>query len=201
MEGVTLAANDRILLKDQSTASQNGIYVWAASASALVRATDADSSAEVTSGMAVTVTEGTTNGDKVFVLTTNDPITLDTTALAFSALGGGGTSYTNGNGLSLTGSTFAVLLDTGSGLLVSGTGLKIDPAFSGLAKRYAVNVPTSATATITHNLGTLDVVVAVYEISGGAEVECDVAVTSTNVVTLTFASAPTSGQYRCVVLG
>ncbi len=58
----------------------------------------------------------------------------------------------------------------------------------------------SATAAITHGLGTLDVLVMVREISGGAFVEPDIAVTSATVVTLTFATAPTAGQYRVTVL-
>jgi len=201
LDGVTLAANDRILLKDQSTASQNGIYVWTASGSALVRANDADSNAEVTGGMAVTVTEGTVNGDKSFILTTNDPIVLDTTSLAFSQLGGSGSAYTAGNGLQLSTSTFSILLDSGSGLIVSGTGLKIDPAYTGLAKRYSVDVPSgSSSATITHGLGTQDVQVSIRDKTSGEFVECDVVTTSVNVVTLTFATAPTTGQYRVTVV-
>jgi hypothetical protein len=201
LDGVTLASGDRILLLAQTTGSQNGIYVWTGSAAALTRATDADASAEVTGGMAVTVTEGTVNADKVFVLTTNDPITLDTTSLAFSQLGGGGSTYTNGNGIALAGNVFSILLDSSPGLLLSGTGLKVDPAYAALAKRYAIDVPSgSTTATITHNLGSTDVIVAIYDKAAKAEVECDVVTTDSNTVTLTFAVAPTSGQYRAVVL-
>jgi len=140
-------------------------------------------------------------GDKAFVLATDGAITVGTTSLSFVALGGSGTSYTAGNGLNLSGATFTVVPKSGGGLIVDGTGVSIDTSFSGLAKRYAVDVPTNATATITHNLGTTDVIVQVHEISGGAKVECDVTVTSTTVVTLGFASAPSSGQYRCVVIG
>lgn len=201
MDGVTLQSGDRVLLKDQSTASQNGIYVWTGSAAALARANDADSSSEVTAGMAVTVTEGTVNADKMYVLTTNDAITLDTTALAFAQLGGGGATYSAGNGLQNSSNTFSILLDSGSGLLVSGTGLKIDPAYTGLAKRYSVDVPSGSTsATITHNLGTSDVAVVVRDKTSGEFVECDMVVTSANVVTLTFAVAPTTGQYRATVV-
>ena len=94
IDGVVLATGDRILLKDQSAGAENGIYVVAASG-APTRASDANVSAEVTSGMACLVSEGTANGDKVFVLTTNDLITLGTTALVFAQLAGG--SYTHPN--------------------------------------------------------------------------------------------------------
>ena len=72
----------------------------------------------------------------------------------------------------------------------------------GGALRYAANVGdgTSTSIAITHNLSTLDVVVNVYEVSTGATVECDVARTSTTVVTLGFAVAPSSNQYRVVVV-
>lgn len=198
IDGVSVIAGDRVLVMAQTTASANGIYVVAAGA--WTRALDSDTAAAL-SGMAVTVGEGTVNGDKVFILTTNDPITLNTTSLAYSQLGGGGATYTAGNGLSLTSTTFAVVPKSGAGLTSDGTGVGIDPAYSGLAKRYSVDVPTSTTATITHSLGTLDVVVQVYEKTGGAQVECDITLTSTSVVTLGFAVAPTSGQYRCVVVG
>ena len=88
IDGVSVIAGDRVLVKNQSTGSQNGIYVCAAGAWS--RASDADSSAEVTAGMFVPVTEGTTNGDTCWLLTTNDAITLGTTALTFTQFGGGG---------------------------------------------------------------------------------------------------------------
>lgn len=86
VDGVTLATGDRILIKNQSTASQNGIYVVAASG-APTRATDFDADAEVTSGCIIPVAEGTANGDKLFMLTTNDPITVGSTGLTFSSYG------------------------------------------------------------------------------------------------------------------
>ena len=58
-DGVTLAANDRVLLKAQTTGSENGIWVWTGAAAALTRATDADTGTELAPGTSVTVTEGT----------------------------------------------------------------------------------------------------------------------------------------------
>ena len=199
VDGISLIAGDRVLVKDQTTSSANGIYVVAAGA--WTRATDFDDSTEVTAAAAIPVEQGTVNGDAVFILATDGAITVGTTNLAFTRLGGTGVTYTAGNGLNLSGSQFSVVPKSGGGLIVDGTGVSIDGAYTGLAKRYAVNVPTTATATITHNLGTLDVTVSVYEVATGAQVEPDVAVTSTNVVTLTFAVAPTAGQYRAVVTG
>lgn len=112
LDGVSLAANDRILVKDQSTGSQNGIYIvqtlGTGANGTWVRASDADTSAEVTAGVAVFVEEGTTNGDTGWVLTTNNPITLSTTSLTFTQFTSLG-QITAGAGLTKTGSTIDVV--------------------------------------------------------------------------------------------
>ncbi len=265
LDGVTLATGDRILLKDQTTGSENGIYTVNASG-APTRALDADTSAEVTSGLAVTVTQGTVNGDKVFILTTNDPITLGTTALSFSTLGGGGT-YTAGSGLTespagtfnvgagngitvnaddvalasssagggLTYTTGVLAVGAGSGITVNaddvalasstagngltyttgvlavGAGTGISVAADAVAvdtavvsRHVAANVGDGSATQIdvTHNLGTKDVTVELYVNSGSNEtVTADVSRPDTNTVRLNFAAAPTSAQYRVVVMG
>lgn len=86
IDGVAVIAGDRVLVKNQADAAQNGIYV--AAVGAWPRAVDADASAKVTSGLSVPVEEGTVNGDSVWHLVTNAPITLGTTALAFEMLAG-----------------------------------------------------------------------------------------------------------------
>lgn len=140
IDGVTMAAGDRFLAKDQSTGSQNGIYVWNGSAVPATRALDADSDAEVTSGMAVTVTEGTINDNRVYVLTTNDPIVVGTTTLAFTQLGGAGNTYTaDGNGLELSGSQFALELD-GTTLAKSASGLRVGAGAAGAGLTEASGV-------------------------------------------------------------
>lgn len=200
IDTISIVAGDRVLVKDQTTASTNGIYV--AAAGAWTRATDLDEAAEFTNGVAVMVEQGSANGDKNFVLTTDGTITIGTTSQSWAAIGGSGTSYTAGNGLTLSASQFSVVPKSGGGLIVDGTGVSIDNTYSGLAKRYSTNVPSGSTsATITHNLGTLDVVVDVYDIAAGTPVDCDITLTSTTVVTLGFAVAPTTGQYRCVIVG
>ena len=101
IDGVTLADGDRVLVKNQTDASQNGIYV---AGSSPVRSADANASADVTSGMFCFVEEGTVNGDNGFVLTTNDPITLDTTDLTFTQFNGAG-QIIAGDALSKSGNT------------------------------------------------------------------------------------------------
>ena len=87
LDGVTLANGDRVLVKNQSTGSENGIYVVAASPA---RATDFDASSEVTSGLFTFVEMGTVNSDSGWVLTTDGAITLDSTAIAFTQFSGAG---------------------------------------------------------------------------------------------------------------
>lgn len=83
IDGV-LTSTSRVLVKDQSTPSQNGIYVSAAGAWS--RSTDADEDAEVTNGMYVFVANGTTQGGTGWIITTNDPITVDTTSITFAQM-------------------------------------------------------------------------------------------------------------------
>lgn len=123
IDGVSCVDGDRILVKDQGSGSPhaaNGIYICKDLA-AWVRSDDADTDAEVTSGMFTFIEEGTVNGDTGWVLTTNDPITVGTTAIEFTQFSGAGT-YTNGAGLLLSGSEFAVdFEDTDGNILAVGT--------------------------------------------------------------------------------
>ncbi len=105
VDGVALSANDRILVKNQTTGSDNGIYL--VSAGAWTRTTDADISAEVTSGMYTFVEEGTTQASQGWLLTTTGAITLGTTALVFTQFTGTG-EITAGTGLSKTGNTLSI---------------------------------------------------------------------------------------------
>ena len=107
IDGVALSVGDRVLVKDQSTGSQNGIYVVASGA--WTRATDFDNTpgTEVTSGAFTFVEEGTTNSDSGWVLTTNGTITIGTTALAFAQFSGAG-QIVAGAGLTKTGNTIDV---------------------------------------------------------------------------------------------
>ena len=81
LDGVALAAGDRVLVKNQSNAPDNGIYL--AASGAWKRAGDADASAEVTPNLTVAVEEGSTQADSIWQLITNAPIVLGTTALVF----------------------------------------------------------------------------------------------------------------------
>ena len=106
VDGVTLATGDRILIKNQATGSENGIYVVAASG-APTRATDFDDDSEVTAGAFTFVEEGSTNANAGFVLATTGAITVGTTELSFTQFSSLA-AITAGTGLTKTGSTLSV---------------------------------------------------------------------------------------------
>tara|TARA_B100000131_G_scaffold322268_1_gene375626 strand:- start:756 stop:2375 length:1620 start_codon:yes stop_codon:yes gene_type:complete len=123
IDGVSLSSGDRVLLKDQSTATQNGIYSWNGASSTMTRTTDADSSTEVNSGLFVFVEEGTANADNGYVLTTDGSITLGGTNLAFTQFSGAG-QITAGDAMSKSGNTLNVN-DDNITTEVSGDALRI----------------------------------------------------------------------------
>jgi hypothetical protein len=228
IDGVTLATGNRILIKNQTDATANGIYVVAASG-APSRSTDMDNGTEFPSAY-VFVEQGTVNADTGWVCTNNAPVTLGSTNITWTQFSGAGT-YTANNGVVLNGSVFSFAPESGKGLETGASGAKVKLATtSGLnitsdlavgagngisvltntvaidsavvVSKYAANVGDgSATSyTITHNLGTRDIQVTVYEATGTyAEVICDVQHSTTNTATLLFSVAPTLNQYRVVI--
>lgn len=133
IDGIAVIAGDRVLVKNQTAASANGIYVVAAGSWS--RATDADSSAEVTPGMFTFVEEGTTLGATGWVCNTIAPITLGTTSLSFAQFSGGGVpgNYSGQNTITTLGTvTTGTWNATTIGIAYGGTGLTT--AINGLVK-------------------------------------------------------------------
>ena len=126
LDGVTLATDDRVLVKNQDTGSQNGIYVVAVSPA---RSTDFDADSEVTAGAFTFVEEGTTNADSGWVLTTDDDITVGTTAIAFAQFSGAG-QVTAGTGLTKSGNTINAV-GTADRISVAADAINIDTGYVG----------------------------------------------------------------------
>ena len=121
VDGQTMASGERVLVKDQSTAAQNGIYTVTtvgdgSSNWVLTRATDFDTSTEITSGAFTFVETGSSLADSGWVMTTDGTVTVGTTSLAWSQFSGAG-QITAGDGLTKSGNTLNV--GAGSNLLVS----------------------------------------------------------------------------------
>jgi hypothetical protein len=122
IDGVTTVAGDRVLVKNQTAGETNGIYI--AAAGAWTRSTDADSDAEVTSGLYTWVSEGTVNADSAWVLTTSDPITLGVTVLSFTQFSGLG-QITAGAGLTKTANTLDVVANADASIFVNANDIQV----------------------------------------------------------------------------
>lgn len=225
IDGVTLATGDRILIKNQTTGGENGIYIVNATG-APTRAADADTTAELRNAT-VFVREGTVGADTAWTQTA-EIATVGTTAQTWAQFGtGGGSSYTFSQGVQESAGTVTARLD-GTSLSQSGSGLRIGSAAaanglveaSGLLSvgagtgitvnandvavtvpfaKFAATVGGSTTINVDHNLATTDVIVEVFEVSSGVTVLCDVTRSTTNRVVLGFAVAPGASSLRVVV--
>ena len=228
VDGVTLADGDRVILKDQTTVPQNGIYVFDLATTTLTRAED---QATPEKGDYALVTNGTYAATGWLVTTTGTGVFWT----QFSAAN----EYTAGDGIDITGNEISVDLDGGT-LAVSGSGLKANlsgtgglvEALGGIAiklgtgltvngsneltfdtgygiKKYAALnpelTPSSGvvTWTVTHSLSTAEVLVQVYDKNTLALVEVDVVRTSGTVVTLSWAASETvsANAYTVTVIG
>lgn len=194
IDGVTLVTGDRILIKNQTTASENGIYVVAASG-APTRSTDSDTSAELV-GSSVFVDQGTVNSDSGWVLATNSPITVGTTGLVYSQFSGAG-AYAAGNGLQLVGNTFSLVAPVttangGTGLAAIGTAnqvLGVNGAGTGLEYKSitagtGIQVVQTAGVTTINNTGVTSVALtapSIFTVAGSP-------VTTTGTLALSLAT-------------
>lgn len=243
IDGVAVVVGDRVLVKNQTTANQNGVYLVAAGA--WTRATDADAWAELQSAY-VFVEQGTTQADTGWTCTADAGGTLGTTSVSwvqFSAAGQISASNVNlagqgvfkqkngttleFRGINVLSSKISLALNATNNTLdidvveanlnLANLGGTLDVASGGtggvtaaaaktnlgFTTKYMSNIGDGSATSIvvTHNLG-VDCCVEVYETASPyAKVYPDVLHTSATTVTLSFANAPTSGQYRVVVIG
>jgi hypothetical protein len=197
LDGVTLATGNRVLVKNQADATENGIYVVAASG-APTRSSDADTAAEITASFAVFVEEGTVNADSGWTLTNNGAVTVGTTELEFTQFTGLG-QITAGAGLTKTANTLDVV--AGTGIVVNANDVAINTTV--VARKFTANLGdgTNTAFTVTHSFNTRTVVVAVYDAVTYEEVYADITRTGVDTVTVTFAAAPTADAYKVVVIG
>ena len=199
IDGVTMASQDRVLVRNQSTQSQNGIYVWNGAATALTRSLDASTFAELEQAI-ITVEEGTDAGTTWRQTQINGVI--DTNNVIFSSFAAAAPAASETTaGIAEIATQAEVDAGTDDARII--TPLKL-ATWSGRIRKYAASFGDgSATSyVVTHNLNTRDVTVVVFPNSGTYDnVEVDVGRTSVNAVTLVFATAPSSNAYRVVVIG
>lgn len=199
IDGVTMVAGDRVLVRSQTAPAENGIYIWNGAAVAATRALDMSSAAELEQAV-TTVEEGTSAGTTWRQTAVN--LTLGTTAVAWTAFGvvaPPASETTAGIAeVATQAETDALALDT-----VFITPQKLG-AWSDRRKKVAANVGDGSATQydVTHNFNTRDVTVEIYRNSGNFDsVDVEVGRPSVNAVRLIFAAAPTSNQFRCIVVG
>jgi len=149
IDGVTLVAGDRVLVKNQNTASENGIYVAVASGAAS-RSSDANGTAdtgELKAGTFTFVEEGTVNSDKGFVVSTNGTITVGSTSITWTQFSGAG-SFTAGDGLSQDGNTINVNV-VADRTAITGDAVDIASTYVGQASITTLGTITTGTWNAT----------------------------------------------------
>lgn len=227
--GVTLVTGDRILIKNQTSAIENGIYTVNVSG-APTRATDANTSAELNNATVV-VTEGTTNEGLEWTQTTVDPA-IGSDNIVFVQKGTGVSYTADGEGIQLVGNEFQLELDSttlsksasglrigsgaagaglteasgvlavgaGTGISVAADSVGVDPSV--VVRKFAANcVATTNPQTFNHALNNADAVVQVKEVGTLKIVLADVTITDANNISVDFGGAPSSAQYRVEVQG
>lgn len=198
IDGITMASGDRFLARSQTTAAENGIYIWNGAATPATRSADCSTSAELEQAI-TTVEEGTNAGSS-----------WRQTAVNFT-LGSGPVSWTQfATGATAASETTAGIAeiatqaetDTGTDDLRIVTPLKL-ASYSNRKLKFSADFGDGSATQydITHNLNTEDVHVSVRRNSDDADIICDVRRTSVNVVRLNFAAAPASNANRVVVIG
>lgn len=197
IDGITMSANDRVLVRAQTLGQENGIYIWNGAAIPMTRSLDTSTANELEQAV-TSVEEGTNAGTSYRQTVVN--ATLGTTPLTWSVFGQAASAASESSAgiveLATQGET-----DTGTDDLRALTPLKLASSVFA-SKKHVANVGDgSATSiAITHNLNTRDVDVTVYRNSGNYdEVLVEIQRTSVNSVTLIFDTAPAAAAYRVKV--
>jgi hypothetical protein len=228
IDGITLTAGDRVLVKDQTNGAQNGIYVFAGAASPLTRASDADADGEIKTGTFAFISGGVDNEGSGWSVTTSGAITIDTTPITWSQFSGGGSNYVGtanritvtGNQIDIAGTYVGQASLTTLGTITTGVwhGTPIDILYGGTgattASQARINLGTigkhtanlgdgtAKTFTIPHTLGTTQVGVELFEASTGQTVYADVRrPDAATVIVDGFVTAPAANALRIVIWG
>lgn len=197
IDGISMAIGDRVLVQSQSTASENGIYIWNGAAVSMTRALDCSTSDELESATTL-IEEGTSAGSSYRQTSTN--FVLGTGSVVWTVFGASvpaASTTTSGS------SRYATQSEVDAGLVSNAT---VTPstlaAYASRFRKFASTIGdgSSTAYAITHNLNSTDVEVEVSRISTGETIIVDVARTNANTVTVTFAVAPSSNSYRVAIV-
>ena len=200
IDGITMVSGNRVLAKDQTTQSENGIYVWNGSAAAMTRALDSNQNSELISAI-TTVDEGTTNAGTSWRQTAVN-ITLGTTNILWTPFGVvAPPASTTTAGIARIATQAEVDAKAAANLIVTPQTLAnyIDKKLKLLT---AIGDGSATQFDVTHNFNTNNLMIQVFRaVAPFDNVECDMERTSVNAVRLRFSSAPALNAYNVLVLG
>jgi hypothetical protein len=199
IDGISMVANDRVLVMAQTNAADNGIYIWNGAAVVMTRSLDASTAKELEQAT-VTVEEGTNAGSTFRQTLVN--FTLGSGLVAFSAFGNAAPSASE----VVAGiAEVATQAETDAGMddlrIVTPAKLK---AWSGKSLKYNTTIGDSSATqfTVTHNLGTRNLGVTLSRAASPYDIViADVEMTTINSVTIRFAAAPTANQFNVFIDG
>jgi hypothetical protein len=185
IDGVTLSTNDRVLVKNQASAVQNGVYKVTntgsgAAAFVLTRTPDADQASEITGGAFVFVEEGTANADNGYVFTHNGTPTLGSDDITVAQFSGAG-QISAGDAITKTGNTLDVAVDDTT-IEVSGDALQVKA--SGIGTNQLANTAVTE-GKIANNAVTVDKLATTLDLSSNTITLPSEFVTTTGSQTLT----------------
>jgi hypothetical protein len=194
IDGITMALNDRVVLKNQTSQPENGIYIWSGAAAAMTRSLDASTFDELESAV-ITIDEGTNAGTTWRQTQVNG--TIGTTNVVWATFGSGAAPASE----TVSGiAELATQAETDAGTDDARIITPLKHKTSSLrAKGFSANIGDGSATSIavTHNLNTTDVQVTVRELTGTLrEVIAEVQYTGANVVTLLFDAAPAANALR-----
>jgi hypothetical protein len=182
IDGVALVVGDRVLVKDQTTGSQNGIYVVASGAWA--RSSDADAPSEVSPGLFLFVEQGTLNGDNGFVITSDAPLVVGTDAIIFTQFSGAG-QIVAGNALTKSGNTLDVAVAASGGIEIVSDALQLKSTLAG--------------AGLVYGSGVLDIIGTTNRITVNSD-SIDIASTYVGQTSLTTLGTVTTGVWNATIV-
>jgi len=201
IDGVSVVAGSRVLATNQPSSVNNGIWVTTSSG-AWTRPADFATGSYLLQGALVVVTAGNTMANTLWQETAVSGV-VDTAINNWSNIGSvaGQQAYTQGNGITITGTQVAAKVATGGGLQNGTAGLSLDPAVSLKKVTGTVPSPGSAVVQITHNLNNLAPGWIIVDVASGNIVDVGPTVINANILSFEFQSPPASGQYRYMIWG
>lgn len=205
VDGVVVPNGSIVLATAQSSSVNNGL--WITASGTWVRPANYATSSYVAKDTLVMVSNATGASGG-----TNNPYTIWQMTGASAFIDSSGTTWTKygwiappfvpvaGNGVSVSGATISANVQAGKGVLSTSSGLAIDPNI--IPSKFVGTVPAGSTvAGITHNLNTTSPIVAIYDTGSNTLVLAGITIVTANSISIEFASAPASGQYRVCVIG